>query len=91
MASAAAVPDRAQIERVAARYKQNPGTVRVIGYAAAPAAGEEPLASYHAALEAAQAVARALVAAGIPVSKIQTEAAPAEASQVGRVEIQFAP
>jgi outer membrane protein OmpA-like peptidoglycan-associated protein len=85
--------DRAEIERVAGLYRANPGTVRVIGYAAAPAAGvgRDPLGSYHAALDRAQAVARALAVAGIPANKIQTEAAPtAGARALGRVEIQLA-
>lgn len=91
-------PDRAQIERVAGLYRDNPGTVRVIGYAAGPAAGGaaagavggDPLASYHAALSRAQGVAKALAEAGIPAAKIQTEAAPAAGARVpGRVEIQF--
>jgi len=100
----AAAPDRAQIERVAGLYRDNPGTVRVVGYAAGPAAGGgggpggggpgggDPLASYHAALDRAQLVARALAAAGIPEGKIQTEATPAAGARApGRVEIQFAP
>ncbi len=83
--------DRAQIERVAALYKKKPGTVRVLAYAAAPTAGGDPLDTYHAALERAQAVAQALADAGIPAGKIQTAAAPAaDASAAGRVEIQFA-
>ncbi len=81
--------DRAQIERVAALYKDSPGAVKVLAYAAAPAAGGDPLDSYHAALERAQAVAKALADAGIPAGKIQTEAAPAGARAAGRVEIQF--
>jgi outer membrane protein OmpA-like peptidoglycan-associated protein len=90
-----ALQDRAQIERVAGLYRDNPGTVRVVGYAAAPAAGGtaggDPLASYHAALERAQAVAKALTEAGIPANKIQTEASPAAGARTpGRVEIQFA-
>jgi hypothetical protein len=83
--------DRAQIDRVAMLYKDNPGTVRVLAYAAAPAAGGDPLDSYHAALERAQAVAKALADAGIPAGKIQTEAAPAAGARAGRVEIQFMP
>jgi hypothetical protein len=84
--------DRAQIERVTALYKDKPGTVRVVAYAAAPAAGGDPLDSYHAALERAQAVAKALAQSGIPAGKIQTAATPAAgAAGAGRVEIQFAP
>jgi len=84
--------DRAQIDRVAALYKDNPGNVRVLAYAAAAAGGGDPLDSYHAALDRAQAVAKALAAAGIPAGKIQTQAAPAAGAQAtGRVEIQFTP
>ena len=76
---------------MAALYKDNPGTVRVLAYAAAPSGGGDPLDSYHAALDRAQAVAKALAEAGIPASKIQTEAAPAAGARApGRVEIQFA-
>ena len=86
---------RAQIERVAALYKQEPRPVKVIGYAA-PAAqgapGGEPLAGYRAALERAQAVAAALRAAGIPADKLQAEAAPADAGgSADRVEVQLLP
>jgi hypothetical protein len=81
--------DRAQIERVAALYKDNPGTVRVLAYAAAPTGGGDPLDSYHAALDRAQAVAKALADAGIPAGKIQTEATPVAGARAGRVEIQF--
>jgi hypothetical protein len=90
----AAAPDRAQIARVAGLYRATPGTVRVIGYAVGPAggAGGDPLASYHAALDRAQGVARALAEAGIPAGKIQTEATPAAGARPsGQVEIQFAP
>src|SRR5207253_3086042 len=84
-------PERVQIERVAALYKDKPGNVRVVGYAAPPS-GADPLASYHAALERAQSVARALAEAGVPAGKIQTEAAPATGpGGAGRIEIQFAP
>jgi hypothetical protein len=84
--------ERSQIDRVAALYRKTPGSVRVIAYAAAPAPGRDPLAGYHAALDRAQAVAKALAAAGIPAGKIQTQAAPAAgANGAGRVEIQLAP
>jgi hypothetical protein len=82
--------DRGQIERVAALYKDNPGGVRVLAYATAPTGGGDPLDSYHAALDRAEAVAKALADSGIPASKIQSAAAPAAgASAAGRVEIQF--
>jgi len=89
-ADAQAGRDREQIDRVAALYRDNPGSVRVLAYAAASAGGGDPLDSYHAALDRAQAVAKALAAAGIPVAKIQTQATPAAGAQAaGRVEIQF--
>jgi hypothetical protein len=84
--------EEAEIAKLAARYKQEPGRVRVVAYAAAPAAGSDPLASYQAALDRAQAIAKALAAAGIPAGKIQTEATPASAAAgAGRVEVQFGP
>src|ERR1700720_1706739 len=86
---------RAQIQRVAALYNEEPRPVRVVAYAAAAAPGApggEPLAGYHAALERAQAVAAALRAAGIPADKVQAEAAPASgASSTDRVDIQLMP
>jgi len=92
--AAAAAPDgaeRAQIARIAALYRRQPGSVRVIAYAASPPPGSDPLATYQAALDRAQAVARDLAAAGIPPGKITTQAAPATgARRAGRVDIQFA-
>ena len=86
---------RAQIQRVAALYNEQPRPVRVVAYAAAAvpgAPGGEPLAGYHAALERAQAVAAALRAAGIPADKVQAEASPAAgASPPERIEIQMMP
>jgi hypothetical protein len=89
--TATAAADRAQFARVAALYRQQPGTVRVVAFAAAPAPGADPLASYHAALDRAQSVAKALAGAGVPPGRIKTEATPASGAQLGRVEIQFAP
>lgn len=92
LAGAGGGRDQAEIAKVAALYKEQPGRVRVVGYAAAPAAGGDPLASYQAALDRAQTVAKGLAAAGIPASKIQTEATPAAATGGAlRVEIQFGP
>jgi hypothetical protein len=86
------VPDQAQIERIAARYREKPGSVRVVAYIAPPTGGGDPLAGYHAALDRAQTVARALALAGVPPGKIHTEAAPAAAARgAGRIEVQFAP
>jgi hypothetical protein len=96
--------DRGQIYQVAGLYKEQPGTVRVVAYAAAPAPGADPLALYQAALDRAHAVAKALADAGIPASRIQTEATPAAAPRAAasaaasaasgaatRVDIQFLP
>lgn len=85
--------DKSQIAQVAGLYKEQPGSVRVVAHAGAPSSGGDPLASYHAALERGQAVAKALAEAGIPANKIQTEAMPATAgaTAAGRVEIQFLP
>lgn len=86
---------RAQVERVAALYREQPRPVRVIAYTSPPvpgAPGGEPLGSYHAALARAQAVADALRAAGIPADRVQAEAAPAASPlSADRVDIQFAP
>jgi outer membrane protein OmpA-like peptidoglycan-associated protein len=87
-----AVADRQTILRAAAQFKQNPGTVRVIAYAAATAAGagQAQLAAFQTALDRAQAVAAALAQAGVPANKVQTQAAPAEAAAPpGRVEIRL--
>ncbi|HTT80176.1 MAG TPA: hypothetical protein VMF86_10900 [Stellaceae bacterium] len=88
---AARATDKAQIAHVATLYKQQPRGVRVVAFAAAPSPGGDPLKVYNAALDRAQQVATALVAAGIPAGRIQTEANPASGRQTGRVEIQFAP
>ena len=86
---------RAQIQRVAALYNEQPRPVRVVAYAAAAAPGApggEPLAGYHAALERAQAVAVALRAAGIPADKVQAEASPVGGvGPIDRVDIQLLP
>jgi hypothetical protein len=86
---------RAEIQRVATLYNEQPRAVRVIAYAAAAAPGApggEPLAGYHAALERAQTVAAALRAAGIPADKVQAEASPAAgANPPDRIEIQLMP
>ncbi|HEX3863832.1 MAG TPA: hypothetical protein VHY35_19290 [Stellaceae bacterium] len=90
--SALSSEDRAAVERIAGQYKETPHNLRVVARAAAPTDGSDPLASFHAALGRAQAVAAALTAAGIPAAKIQTEATPAGGvGNPGRVEIQFAP
>jgi outer membrane protein OmpA-like peptidoglycan-associated protein len=68
--------DRQTLETVLPIYQQNPGKVRIVGYAGAGSGAVEQLDSYRAALDRAQAVAGALTKAGIPSDKIQVEAAP---------------
>jgi len=84
--------DRVAIDKVAAQFRQKPGMVHIVAYAAAGAAGREQLDSYRAALDRGQAVAKVLAEDGVPVGKIQTEAAPSRVnSPSGRVEILLAP
>lgn len=96
LAPGAAAPDaaeRAQIAKVAALYKQKPGPVRVVAYAAPPGAGGDPLALYQAALDRARGVAKALADAGVPADKISAEARPVgheSGSAVGKIEIELA-
>ena len=82
--------ERQSLERVVPLYQQNPGKVRIVGYAGAGSGAVEQLTSYRAALGRAQAVATALTKAGIPSEKIQVEAAP-EGAATGdsRAEILF--
>jgi outer membrane protein OmpA-like peptidoglycan-associated protein len=68
--------DRQTLETVLPVYQQNPGKVRIVGYAGAGSGAVEQLDSYRTALDRAQAVASALTKAGIPSDKIQVEAAP---------------
>jgi hypothetical protein len=78
--------DRVALEKVAARYRQSPGAVRVVGYV--PAGNGDPLASFRRALDQAQAVAAALAKAGVPADKIEVEASPASAAGGGnRAEV----
>jgi outer membrane protein OmpA-like peptidoglycan-associated protein len=80
--------DRQTLETVVPLYQQNPGKVRIVGYAGAVSGAVEQLNSYRSALDRAQAVAAALTQAGIPSDKIQVEAAPAGAnSGESRAEI----
>jgi outer membrane protein OmpA-like peptidoglycan-associated protein len=68
--------DRQTLETVPPVYQQNPGKVRIVGYPGAGSGAVEQLDSYRTALDRAQAVASALIKAGIPSDKIQVEAAP---------------
>ncbi|HEX9535083.1 MAG TPA: OmpA family protein [Stellaceae bacterium] len=80
--------DRQTLETVLPVYQQNPGKVRIVGYAGAGSGAVEQLDSYRTALDRAQAVASALTKAGIPSDKIQVEAAPqAENSGESRAEV----
>jgi outer membrane protein OmpA-like peptidoglycan-associated protein len=80
--------DRKTLEKVMPLYEQNPGKVRVIGYAGAGSGAAEQLNSFRAALDRAQSVAAALTKAGIPADKIAVEAAPSGADLVeSRAEV----
>jgi outer membrane protein OmpA-like peptidoglycan-associated protein len=80
--------DRQTLETVLPVYQQNPGKVRIVGYAGGASGAVEQLDSYRAALDRAQAVASALTKAGIPSDKIQVEAAPqGENSGESRAEV----
>jgi outer membrane protein OmpA-like peptidoglycan-associated protein len=80
--------DRQTLETVLPVYQQNPGKVRIVGYAGAASGAVEQLDSYRTALDRAQAVASALTKAGIPSDKIQVEAAPqGENSGESRAEV----
>lgn len=80
--------DRHSLEKVVPLYQQNPGKLRVVGYAGAGGGAAEQLNSFRAALDRAQAVAAALTTAGIPSGKIAVEAAPSGADPVeGRAEV----
>jgi outer membrane protein OmpA-like peptidoglycan-associated protein len=68
--------DKQTLEAVLPVYQQNPGKIRIVGYASAGSGAVEKLNSYRTALDRAQAVAAALKQAGIPSDKIQVEAAP---------------
>jgi len=80
----------ARLADVVAQYKQKPGVVRVVSYAAPAVGAAEQLNSFRTALDRAQIVARELTDAGVPANKIQTEAAPSSAgSPTGRIEVQL--
>ncbi|MGH7064535.1 MAG: OmpA family protein [Stellaceae bacterium] len=84
--------DKPVIEQIVARYRKDPTKVRVVGYAGGGTANldSDQLASFHAALGRAHAVAAALTKAGIPSNRIIVEAAPAGAdSGQARAEILF--
>ena len=82
--------DRARLGKLAERYRQKPGAVRVVGYAGIGSGAAQQLDSYRIALGRAQTVAAALAKAGIPAGKIAVQAAPSAAGDQGRAEILFA-
>ena len=80
--------DKKTLETVVPLFREKPGKVRIVGYAAAGSGAVEQLNSYRTALNRAHLVATALTQAGIPSDKIQVEAAPAGAnSGEGRAEV----
>jgi hypothetical protein len=84
--------DVSRSSEIAAAFRANPGTVRIVAYTPPTGPGIEQLNSYRAALERAQLVATALKQAGIPENKIQSEAAPTTAGAPGgRVDVQLLP
>ena len=64
--------------------------MRVVAYAAPGVGSAEQLNAFRAALDRAQLIAKELTDAGVPASKIQTEAAPSGATDPpGRIEVQL--
>jgi hypothetical protein len=89
-ATALTAAEQARVADIAARYRDKPGIVRIVAYAAPAAGSAEQLNSFRAALDRAQLIAKALGAAGIPPKQIQTQAAPSTASAPpGRVDVQL--
>jgi hypothetical protein len=83
---------RSRLDAVVSAYRKSPSPVRVVAFAARASGGAEQLNSFRAALDRAQAVAKALVDAGLPADKVQTEATPAgAATPPGRVEVRLLP
>src|SRR5215831_1355335 len=68
--------DRQTLQAALPIYQQNPGKIRIVGYAGGGSGAVKKLNSYRTALDRAQAVATALKQAGIPSDRIQVEAAP---------------
>ena len=91
--AAADAQTRELIARIAGLYKDKTDTLRVIAYAGTPARGVDPLDSYRAALDRAQAVAKMLGDAGMPATRVQAQATPAAgaAGAGDRIEIQLLP
>jgi outer membrane protein OmpA-like peptidoglycan-associated protein len=82
--------EQARVADIAARYKDRPGIVRIVAYAAAATGSAEQLNSFRAALDRAQLIAKALGEAGIPAKQIQTQAAPSSpGAPAGRVDVEL--
>jgi outer membrane protein OmpA-like peptidoglycan-associated protein len=82
--------DRQTLDKIVPLYRQDPGKVRVVGYAGVGSSAVDQLNGYRAALDRAQAVAAGLTQAGIPSDKVLVEAAPAGAdSGQSRAEVLF--
>jgi len=79
--------DRQSLEKIVPLYQQNPGKIRIVGYAGAGTGAVEQLNGFRAALDRAQAVAAVLTEDGIPADKIQVEAAPSANEGEGRAEV----
>lgn len=89
-ATALTAAEQARVADIAARYRDKPGIVRIVAYAAPATGSAEQLNSFRAALDRAQLIAKALGAAGIPPKQIQTQAAPSTASAPpGRIDVQL--
>ena len=89
-ATALTAAEQARFAEIAARYKDKPGIVRIVAYAAPATGSAEQLNSFRAALDRAQLIAKALGAAGIPPKQIQTQAAPSTAAAPpGRIDVQI--
>jgi outer membrane protein OmpA-like peptidoglycan-associated protein len=79
---------RQTLETVVPLYRQNPGKIRIVGYAPGGGTAVEKLNGYRTALDRAHAVAAVLTKAGIPSDKVEVEAAPAGAdSGESRAEV----
>jgi hypothetical protein len=89
-AAALTAAEQARVADIAARYKDRPGMVRIVAYAAAATGSAEQLNSFRAALDRAQLIAKALGEAGIPAKEIQTQAAPSSPdAPTGRIDVQL--
>jgi len=81
---------RPRLADVVRQYQEQPRTVRIVSYVAPTTGGAEQLNAFRGALDRAQIIAGALIEAGIPKEKVQTQASPAGvAAPAGRIEVQL--